>query len=186
MRSKFIVGFGGLKFAGKTTAANVVQRMFAEHVEVMSFATPVKQTCKDLFLLSDAQVSDPDLKEIIDTRWNKSPRQLMQLLGTDFVRKMVDDRFWVKRLEEEVFHSKKPIIIIDDVRFEEEARVCDYLFMVHRKGQVNIDAHSSENPPYHLSYCDLINNYDTVQDYERYIRGSLATRIVQEQINEGV
>lgn len=79
MNNKLILGFGGLKFAGKTTAAKTLQRMFAEEAVVMSFATPVKQICKDLFLLSDEQVCDPELKEQVDCRWGRSPRQLMQL-----------------------------------------------------------------------------------------------------------
>lgn len=183
MINKLIIGFGGLKFSGKTTAAKTLQRIFAEEAVVMSFATPVKQTCKDLFLLSDEQICDPELKEQVDCRWNKSPRQLMQLLGTDFVRKMVDDSFWVKRLEESIRLTDKKIILIDDVRFDEEARICDYLFMIHRKDLIIVDNHGSENPPYNLSFSDIINDFSTVPDYERHVRGSLVTRIIQEYIH---
>lgn len=183
MINKLIIGFGGLKFSGKTTAAKTLERMFAEEAVVMSFATPVKQICKDLFLLTDEQICDPELKEQVDCRWNKSPRQLMQLLGTDFVRKMVDDRFWVKRLEESIYQSKKRIILIDDCRFDQEVEICDYLFMVHRKSLDIVDNHESENPPYHLSFSDIINDFSTVQDYERHVRGSLVTRIIQEYIH---
>lgn len=183
MNNKLIIGFGGLKFAGKTTAAKALQRMFAEEAVVMSFATPVKQICKDLFLLSDEQVCDPELKEQVDCRWGRSPRQLMQLLGTDFVRHMIDDTFWVKRLENTVRQSDKRVILIDDIRFSQEAKICDYLFMIHRKDTVNDDNHESENPPYHLSFCDIINDCPTVEEYERHVRGGLATRIIQEFIH---
>lgn len=183
MKSKLIIGFAGLKFSGKTTAARTIQRMFPDHCEVMSFATPVKQTCKDLFLLSDEQLCDPELKEETDQRWGKSPRQLMQLLGTDFVRRMVDERFWVKRLEETIYQTIKQVILIDDVRFEEEVKICDYLFMVHRKDLSISDGHESENPPYHLSFSDIINDFPNVREYERHVRGSLITRIVQEYID---
>ena len=75
------------------------------------------------------------------------------------------------------------VIVIDDVRRNNEANICKYLFMIHRKDLINDDPDESENPPYHLSFCDIINDCPTVEDFERHVRGGLATRIIQEFIH---
>lgn len=182
MNNKLIIGFGGLKFSGKTTAAKTLQRMFAEEAVVMSFATPLKALCEELFDLTWDQMTDPELKEQVDYRYGMSPRQIMQKVGWMF-REFFGKDFWVKLLEKRILASSSKIIILDDVRYENEAKICDYLFMVHRKDTVNDDNHESENPPYHLSFCDIINDCPTVEDFERHVRGGLATRIIQEFIH---
>ena len=52
----FVVGFMGYAGVGKTTAANAYRSIAPENIAVNSFATPLKQAVKDLFLLSDEQV----------------------------------------------------------------------------------------------------------------------------------
>lgn len=182
MENKLIIGFGGLKFSGKTTAAKTLERMFAEEVTVLSFATPLKKVAMQMFDLSVEQVTNPMLKEQIDYRWGLSPRQIMQKVGKMF-REYFGADFWVKKLETKISQSDNRIIIIDDVRRSNEGRVCDYLMMIHRKDLINDDPDESENPPYHLSFCDIINDCPTVEDFERHVRGGLATRIIQEYIH---
>lgn len=182
MKPKLIIGFGGLKFSGKTTAATTVQRMFAEQTAILPYAGPLKAMCKEMFGLTHEQMNDPVQKETVDPRWGLTPRQIMQRTGKMF-RDFFGEDFWVWKLEVEVHKTDKPVILIDDVRYENEVVPCNYLFMIHRKNQGIKDNHESENPPYHLSYSDIVNDYPTVQDYERAIRGNLVVKLVQEYLS---
>ena len=47
----------------------------------LSFASPLKEITKILFNLSDEDVKDPIKKELINPKFNASPRELMQWLG---------------------------------------------------------------------------------------------------------
>ncbi len=182
MNNKLIIGFGGLKFSGKTTAAKTLKRIFAEEAVVMSFATPLKEMCSMMFNLSWEQMTDPVLKEQVDYRYGMSPRQIMQKVGWMF-REFFGKDFWVKKLEHAILEIPNKVIVIDDVRRNNEANICKYLFMIHRKDLINDDPDESENPPYHLSFCDIINDCPTVEDFKHHVRGGLATRIIQEYIH---
>lgn len=183
MKDKLIIGFMGLKQSGKTTAAEVLTQSNPYDICLTSFAYYLKKAVKELFLFTDAQMSDPVLKEIVDPRWGKSPRQIMQLFGTDFVRKMIKEDFWVQRMLSFIDETAAKVFVVDDVRFSEEAQICDYLFAVYRDGQINRDAHESENPPYHMADSVIINRYDTVREYRKFVAAeSKAAKLIQEYL----
>jgi hypothetical protein len=56
----------------------------------------------------------------------KTPRQLMQTLGTEWGRELVHDNLWVKlaqrRIEQHRAASTKPLVF-DDCRFDNEAQL---------------------------------------------------------------
>ena len=66
-----------------------------------------------------------------------SPRKFMQLLGTEYFRFCMDD-FFVRLMQ----NSYKDVII-PDVRFENEAAVCDLLIGIHRDVP-SVNGHVSE------------------------------------------
>ena len=66
-----------------------------------------------------------------------SPRKFMQLLGTEYFRFCKDD-FFVRLMQ----NSYKDVII-PDVRFENEAAICDLLIGIHRDVP-SVNSHSSE------------------------------------------
>jgi hypothetical protein len=72
----------GKKGSGKDTFSDYIieKHKFIKY----SFADPLKKGLQHFFNLSDEQLYDPKLKEIIDPRWGVSPRQLFQVIGTDF------------------------------------------------------------------------------------------------------
>jgi hypothetical protein len=92
------------------------------HFHKTAFADPLKEVCQSLFLLSDHQVHDPFEKEVVDPRWSRSPRSLLQWIGTDLIRTHLDKEFWVKhmdlRLESLTSDSR---VVLSDVRFPNEA-----------------------------------------------------------------
>lgn len=66
-----------------------------------------------------------------------SPRKFMQLLGTEYFRFCMD-KFFVR-----LMRNSYDDVIIPDVRFENEAAICDLLIGIHRDVP-SVNAHSSE------------------------------------------
>ena len=61
-----------------------------------------------------------DLKEVPSAWLNgKTPRQFMQLLGTEFGRKLIGDDFWVSLWSNEAQYERR--VVVDDCRFPNEA-----------------------------------------------------------------
>jgi len=119
MNAKIIYGLCGAAHSGKDTVASFISE-FKEDTEIISFAGPIKDACKILYNLSDEQLNDPVIKEQIDERWNKSPRQIFQWFGTDIMRKNAGENFFLKNMEQRLMASKAKCIVISDVRFENE------------------------------------------------------------------
>ena len=154
-----IIGFMGKAGAGKTTAALAVQR-FILGSTIKSFATPLKEAVKALFMFSDAQVYGTfEEKVTVDPRWGVSPRKVLQKIGTDCIREMLCRDFHVKRMEAEI-DSCKETTLIDDVRFVDEAQMIldrgGILIAIRRPPEVE-EAHASEQPPYALATREILN-----------------------------
>lgn len=118
-----IVGLTGRKGCGKSSVANIFRDRLG--YEVLSFASPIKDMLRVLGL-GDAELNDPVIKEIVLDEYGKSPRELMQLLGTEFGRALVRNSIWVTALEKRIDPDKN--YVIDDVRFPNEAA------MIHANG----------------------------------------------------
>lgn len=144
-RMTVLIGLIGLKQSGKDTFADYL--VANHHFRKLAFAEPVKKLCQTMFLLSEEQLNDPVLKEKVDPRWGLSPRQMMQKVGTDMVRQMWDDDFWVKHMD---MRLRKIVdkVVVSDVRFPNEAQwIRDkggLLVRIDDGREQSSDAHSSE------------------------------------------
>ena len=158
-----IVGITGRKHCGKSTLArHIVQRYQA--VE-LTFAGPLKLACQAIFGLTDEQVHG-SLKETIDPYWGRTPRHIMQRLGTDVMRThsatIVDiphsDEIWLRCMERKIREVRAPVAVISDVRFDNEAalvrRLGGVLVRIERGGSEDDDGHASERGVSTL--CDFI------------------------------
>ena len=115
-----IIGIFGKKGHGKDTIADYLVNYHNFHK--LTYAETIKKICKEIFSLSEDQLNNHTLKEEIDPRWNKSPRQIMQLIGTDLFRKTFSEDIWVNILCEK---AKKLLlegknIVISDIRHSNE------------------------------------------------------------------
>ena len=163
-----LVGITGQAGVGKDTLADALIR---KHGGVKtSFADPLKAACRELFQLSDAQLHDRSEKEKIDDRWGRSPRQLLQLVGTDLLRNQLDKEIFIKSMRARVKNllESNPLVVVTDCRFENEAQLVRDLTgrVVHlqREGVRSVSPHISEN---RLSVQDedvLLSNDSTVKD----------------------
>jgi len=114
-----IIGLAGPAGSGKDTVADYLCERYA--LRKYSFASPLKMACREMFGLTDLQLSDEKKEEVIPF-WGLSPRQMYQKLGTEGARDLFFSDIWVKRAQ--VFYQQEacsPCLIIDDVRFENEA-----------------------------------------------------------------
>ena len=71
-----------------------------------------------------------------------SPRRLCQIIGTEGGRR-VSERFWEDVLLNDV-GDFEGVVLVTDVRFPNEADVCDHVVYVERKDCVPVAAHESE------------------------------------------
>lgn len=117
-QSRLVIGLTGLAGSGKSTAA----RYMAKHYgfEVWSFAANLKKACQIIFDLSDSQLHSRVGKELVDPRWGLSPREIFQKFGTEVGREFMQG-LWIKSLECSLERSGGNRIVIDDLRFLDEA-----------------------------------------------------------------
>ena len=179
---KTVIGFMGLAGAGKTTTAKIIQEIDTDRIGVYSFARPLKKFAGDLFMLSCEQLYG-NRKEDIDERWGVSPRRIMQIVGTECVRNMIMPDFWVARMKESIKRTSYEIILIDDVRFQDEAQMvidvggCNYL--IQRPGGQQLPWHASEQPPVQLAE-DTFYNQVSLDEYQIKVRQSEPYRYIEE------
>lgn len=111
-----LIGLVGTKGVGKDTVGDY---LVTKNYTKRSFATPIKEACAILFLLSP-EVFEGDAKEVCDARHGMSPRQILQLVGTDFFRDKVDANFWVHHFEHWYSVHSSSHVVVTDLRFQNE------------------------------------------------------------------
>jgi len=176
------IGLLGNKGSGKDTLADylVKEKNFVKY----SFAKPIKDIAKIMFYLDDEQLYD-DKKELIDKRWNLSPREIIQKIGTEIGQFMIFDIFpklkdkisyrcfWLKHFEIFLENNKDKNIVISDVRFIHEVKYLKKLnfnIIKINRDNLKIDNHISENEINNIKDIDYVinNNYTKDVLYKQY------------------
>lgn len=114
-----LIGLAGKMASGKTTASKVLEKEYG--FRRRAYADPLKETAMSLFELSANQVYELADKNIVDPRYNKTPREIMQLFGTECVRNHIHPDFWVMKMQWFISKNATMRIVVDDVRFDNEA-----------------------------------------------------------------
>jgi len=146
-----IIALGGAKHAGKTEGCRLLERVFPG-ARRFAFADALKRSAQALYNLSDSQVYG-DLKDVIDDRYNCTPRALLLKMG-DEARARDPDLFVRHFLE--FYEANKfaaPVILVEDWRLviegEALAKLGACLVLVFRGdggNNANIGANLSEAP----------------------------------------
>lgn len=170
MQSLTVIGIGHKKGAGKDTVAN---RLVDNHGFIkLSFADPLKDSCRIIFHFTEEQLYGSQ-KEVIDKHWGKSPREILQLFGTEALRDSIDQDVWIKSLQIKIEKlalanpNKHLKIVIPDVRFPNEAKAIKkmnngYLWKVNRKINENkFSTHLSEIALDDFTEWDSVLNNDS-------------------------
>lgn len=113
----FLIGLHGKAGAGKDTFASNAAQVYQYNTD--SFAAVLKEATALLFKLDADDMINRHLKDRNHQYWGMSPRRMLQLLGTEAMRGTFGEDFWIKRLQLELYYSRRPVIITD-VRFQNE------------------------------------------------------------------
>ncbi|RJP48752.1 MAG: hypothetical protein C4586_08535 [Anaerolineaceae bacterium] len=109
-----LFGIVGKAYVGKTTIGDHLTANF-DYARV-AFADPLKK-----MLITAGMCTH---EECYGAKTERS-RWLMQKVGTEIFRKQVDPLYWVNRCEDEICRimgEEKKHVVVDDVRFPEEAK----------------------------------------------------------------
>lgn len=182
-----IIAVIGKKRSGKDTLADYLVKNFK--FKKYGFGDPVKEISKLMFGFSQEQI-DTDLKEIKDSKWNITPRESFQLIGTEFGRNLLNQKlshincdegeFWIRKFEiwyqEQVSINPHVKIVINDVRFLNEFNCLKKLNAIFIKINRNtglIDNHISENNLNNIDSRNInitIENNTTIEDFYNKIQ----------------
>lgn len=153
-----LIGLTGHARTGKTTAAeHLVGTYLLEHY---AFADPLRDGLMAIFNL-DPSDFEGDRKEQPLAWLGRSPRQLMQSMGTEWARNTVHPDVWVKLAEQNLDYMTKALgavlgFVVSDVRFENEAE------LIRRRGgtivHISRDDAQAVNP--HVSEAGVTGNKD--------------------------
>ena len=104
----------------------VLQKM-NPHVKIYSFADPLKKDiCMNILGLSKNQCygSDEDKNSLTDLQWQEkqlTAREVMQVIGTDILRKMKPD-VWTSAIIRKIQNEAPKLALITDCRFPNEVK----------------------------------------------------------------
>lgn len=168
-----LIGLTGRARSGKSTAAeHLVGTYLLEHY---AFADPLRDGLMAIFNLEPTDF-EGDRKELPLAWLERSPRQLMQSMGTEWARDTVHPDVWVKLAEQNLDYMTKALgavigFVVSDVRFENEAH------LIRRRGGtvIHIGRNDAQAVTPHISEAgvavrqdDLIlRNDGTVDEFLR-------------------
>jgi len=139
-----LIGLTGRAGVGKDTIAD---HLVAVHGFVkVSFAQPLKAGLCAMFGWSPDQLDDREWKETPLPDIGKSPRQLMQLVGTEYGRDMVHPDLWLILARQRI-GALRARVVVSDVRFENEAAMIREMggSVIHvRRNVPDVSVHASE------------------------------------------
>ena len=124
-RSKrpLVLGFCGKAGVGKSYAADIIREHYG-HIQHVPFAGPLKAIMTQLGLPRE-KLNELEYKETPNPMLcGKTPREVMQYLGTEFGREFIGGDLWVdlwkRHVEGCVERWPNCFIVVDDVRFQNE------------------------------------------------------------------
>lgn len=115
-----LIGITGKARSGKDTVGNILK--YNAGFARVAFADPIKEAVNIMFGLNTFIMEGPEKEQDID--WlGRSPRFLMQTLGTEWGRQVVDKDLWLKIAMKKINNllDVNRSVVVTDVRFDNEA-----------------------------------------------------------------
>lgn len=193
-----IIGLCGARNAGKDAVAGILAARFG--VKQISFGEPIYQEVSKAFgvpvsLLAKRETKETALPELAlinctDYRFvltvvneagkapthgflvePKSPREILQLWGTEYRRKQFGADYWIRQVERTLQDNPAQDFCISDVRLLREVEVIEraggQMWRVRRPGQEVVDgrnAHASESELANFEAGVVIENVGSLDD----------------------
>lgn len=145
-----LVGIHGRARSGKDTLADFLVRH--HNWKRIGLADPLRLFVSQITGIPVEDLMDGDVKEApLPWLGGKSPRQLMQTLGTEWGREYVCSDVWLcvaERLIGEAAKQGYAGVVVPDIRFDNEAEwikeLGGTLVHLHRDGVAEVAGHKSE------------------------------------------
>lgn len=184
--SQLIGIYSSVPHSGKSEIGKILIRQlgYVEH----PFARPLKEHCIHLIQVVTGMSEKSARKYLYSSKKEQIPgmppgitgRVLMQKVGTDFGRNMLDRLIWLNAWKREVqTYNKMFFVVADDMRFEEEAgtirNMGGQLWRVTRPGlpPLETDDHESEGRLEHFDFDVEILNDGTINDLHVSVMNAL-------------
>lgn len=179
-----IIGLTGPAGAGKDTAA--LHLCAAYGFASFALADPIRKGIMAMFDMAEVELVDRSKKEQPIYWLGKSPRQLMQTLGTEWGRQHVADDIWLRLADQRIAHltaNAKYLglkgIVITDIRFPNEAEWIrqrgDLVHITRQSKCLNQSTakHASEQGIAPLDCESILINDSTIADLYRQIEAAI-------------
>ena len=209
-----IIAFAGRKRSGKSMLAKGM-REYSSNIVIVTIADNLKFLCckllnrtydelnqmKDDGTIFEAKVddywvstikrelniSDNIIRKEIGGRIFTNVREVLQIIGTDLIRKYSPDWHIDKTIERINSYGDDKIIVVDDVRFPNEKRKIEEIggdvYFIIRPNYWDVSNHPSEIA---LKYTDFCNNRIIINEYsqEQMVTYFNALYFAEEHIDE--
>lgn len=176
-----IIGLTGKARSGKDTAG---EYLVENHKATLyALANPIRKAASEMFGLpySDFTGDNPD-REKVNEFWGFSPRQMLQMIGTEGGRMLFGNDIWLKRAEQQMMNLEpyasngtldRDYFVITDIRFENEAEWVrskgGVVVHIRRDGIEPVNEHSSEDGV-DVGDTDIVcHNTDTLEGFYKTI-----------------
>jgi hypothetical protein len=162
-----IIGLSGYAQSGKDSTAELLCLNYG--YTRLAFADPMREALLTINPQLDSITRVSDLVD--DYGWNlakKNPevRRLLQVLGTDFGRKMLGDDVWINIALSGIKSEDK--IVVSDVRFPNEAEAIKKLggtvWRINRHNHTAVNNHTSERAMDNYMFNYVIYNDGTLDE----------------------
>lgn len=189
MTVRTLIALAGRAGAGKDTAAHLLGEAVwndfpKDGVVVTGFARRMKRALEVIFDLN-FEALDREEKEAKLDWLGKSPRELMQSLGTEWGRNCVRDDLWLLLMERTLYDHptrSRDVILITDCRFPNEVawvrRKGGSVWWIERDGLPGVAAHSSENSIGPADCDRTVLNFGTKEDLAEAVQRAWAQHVV--------
>ena len=138
------LGIAGKAHAGKTTCADYLQR--TQGYVSLAFADPLYALVEDLLDMSYTEIQQN--KEVVVPWVGKTPRKMLQSLGTEWGRDMIHPDLWVNSLMNKARNLDFKRVVASDVRFPNEAQAIrdngGTVIHIYKPNSSSIGSHVSE------------------------------------------
>jgi hypothetical protein len=170
-----LIGLTGYKESGKSTAAQaLVDRGFIR----MRMAGALKEMLRCIGL--GEEEIEGELKQVpCEMLGGQTPRFAMQTLGTEWGRQLITEDLWIRVMQRKLRSARGTNIVIDDIRFPNEAEMLkefDGVLWKIVRPDTSGDSHASEKWIASLPVDRTFYNAGTIDELRAVIGAAVFRR----------